>query len=191
MFRMRHLILADLNLIIKLLQVNVNYNYFSFACLIFQQIHGTTMGATFSPTIANIFMSVTLNRFLRTQPVTPILLARYVDDIFLLWPEKETIDNFLSDLNKFHPNLKFTHSRSKTTINFLDLTIYKGPHFLSNWKLDIKIYQKPQNLYQYLEYTSVHPVSVFKSIITGECKRYLRSNTRPETFAATVAMFKK
>lgn len=108
-------------------------------------------------------MSIMLNRLLRTQPVRPILLARYVDDIFLLWLEKETIDNFLSDLNRFHPNLKFKHSCSKTTINFLDLTIYKGPHFLSNRKLDIKTYQKPQNLYQYLEYSSVHPVSEFKS----------------------------
>ena len=191
MFKKRHLILADPNLVIQLLQTNMNYNYFSFASLYFQQIHGTAMGAAFSPTIANIFMSVTLNKFLRTQSTKPILLARYVDDILLLWPEKETIDAFLSDLNSFHPNLTFTHSLSESTIDFLDLTIYKGPHFLNTQKLDIKTFQKPQNLYQYLEYTSIHPKSVFRSIIIGECKRYLRSNTRPETFAAVITMFKK
>ena len=182
MFKKRHLLLADPYLIIQLLQTNINYNYFAFASLYFQQIHGTAMGAAFSPTVANIFMSVTLSRFLRTQPIQPILLARYIDDLFILWPERETVDAFLSELNSFHPNLKFTHVQSESTIDFLDLTIYKGPHFPNTNKL---------NLYQYLEYTSTHPKSVFKSIIIGECKRYLRSNTRPETYEAVITTFKK
>ena len=53
----RHLLLFDPNLIIRLLHINVNHNYFEFATLIFQQITGTAMGTAFSPTIANIFMS--------------------------------------------------------------------------------------------------------------------------------------
>lgn len=191
MYKRRHLVLMDPNLIIQLLQVNVNYNYFSFAGLCFQQTHGTAMGAAFSPTIANIFLSVTLSRFLQTQETKPVLLTRYIDDIFVIWPKKETINNFLSELSKFHPNLIFTHACSESTIDFLDLTIYKGPHFPATQILDIKTFQKPQNLYQYLEYTSAHPKHVFKSIIIGECKRYLRSNTRPETYAAIVTSFKK
>ena len=149
------------------------------------------MGAAFSPTIANIFMSVTLHRFLKSQQTKPILLSRYVDDIFMIWPKKETIHTFLSELNNFHPNLRFTRTLSETTTDFLDLTIYKGPHFPVTQKLDIKTFQKPQNLYQYLEYTSTHPQNVFKAIIVGECKRYLRSNTRPETYAAVVTTFKE
>lgn len=39
---------------------SVNYNYFEFSSFIFQHTTGTAMGAAFSPTIANIFMSVTL-----------------------------------------------------------------------------------------------------------------------------------
>ena len=138
MLKQRHLILADPNLIIQTLQVNVNYNYFSFAGLFFQQTHGTAMGAAFSPTIANIFMSVTLHRFLKSQQTKPILLSRYVDDMFMIWPKKETIHTFLSELNNFHPNLRFTHTLSETTTDFLDLTIYKGPHFPLTQKLDIK-----------------------------------------------------
>ena len=180
MYKRRHLVLMDPNLIIQLLQVNVNYNYFSYAGLCFQQTHGTAMGAAFSPTIANIFLSVTLSRFLQTQETKPVLLTRYIDDIFVIWPKKETIHNFLSELNKFHPNLDFTHACSEATIDFLDLTIYKGPHFPATQILDIKTFQKPQNLYQYLEFTSAHPKHVFKSIIIGECKRYLRSNTHDQ-----------
>ena len=108
---------------------HINYNSFCFAGLFLQQTNGTAMGAPFSPTIANIFMSITLNRFLQTQQTQPILLARYIDDIFMIWPHKGTIGNFLQELNDFHPNLKFTHSSSDTATDFLNLTIYQGVDF--------------------------------------------------------------
>ena len=53
----RHLLLLNPNLLIRLLHVNVNYNYFNFGMLSFQQIQGTAMGAAFSPTIANIHVN--------------------------------------------------------------------------------------------------------------------------------------
>ena len=56
----RHLLMMDPNLIIRLLHLCVNFNYFQFANIFFQQIQGTAMGAAFSPTVANIFMSVVL-----------------------------------------------------------------------------------------------------------------------------------
>ena len=191
MIRKRHLILTNPNLIIRLLHVNVNYNYFEFAGLIFQQTHGTAMGAAFSPTMANIFLSVTLKNFLQTQPTKPLLLARYIDDIFIIWPNENTLDQFILSLNSYHPNLKYTHVSSKLSVNFLDLTIYKGPNFSSSHKLDVTTYQKPQNLYQYLDFSSAHPKHVFKSLVLGECIRYVRSNTRLETFVATTKLFQK
>ena len=139
------------------------------------------MDAAFSPTIANIFMSVTLRRFLQTQKIQPLLLARYIDDILVLWPDHDSIQRFLSDL--LHPDLKFTHTVSDSSIDFLDITIYKGPNFQAANKLDIKTFQKPHNLYQYLEYTAAHPKNVFTSIILGECTRYLRTDTRIERYS--------
>ena len=102
MQKKRHLLRINLNLIIRLLHVFVNYNYFQFSNIFFQQTHGT---AAFSPTIANIFMSVKLKKFPTTQPDQTLLLARYIDDIFI---NEETLDQFLIALNQFHPNLKFT-----------------------------------------------------------------------------------
>lgn len=191
MQKQRHLLILDPNLIIRLLHLCVNYNYFQFANLFFQQIQGTAMGAAFSPTIANIFMSVILRNFLNTQQQQPLLLVRYIDDIFVIWENPETLDQFLLALNQFHPKLQFTHSSSKQSADFLDLTIYKGPEFHRTFILDLKTYQKPQNLYQYLEYSSAHPRNVYKSIIYGECTRYLRNSTRPETYIATVKKFEK
>ena len=77
---------------------------------------------------------------------------------------------------------------SKSSISFLDLTIYKGPDFHTTHQFDLKTFQKPQNLYQYLEYKSAHPRNIYCSIILGECTRYL---TRPETYIATTKTFQK
>ena len=158
----RELILFDPNLVIKLLHININYNYFNFAGITFQQTRGTAMGAAFSPTIANIFLSVTLKKFMQTQHTTPIFLARYIDDIFMVWPGDQDLHQFMNALNSFHPTLRFTYEYSTSSINYLDVTIYKGERFNTTQLLDVKTYQKPQNLYQYLHYTSSHPQSVFK-----------------------------
>ncbi len=187
----RHLLLFDPNLVIQLLHTNINYNYFEFAQLNFQQIKGTAMGATFSPTIANIFMSVILRNFLRSQPFHPLQIVRYIDDIFMIWPNNtDRLNDFLSALNTFHPHLRFTHQQSPHTIDFLDLTIYKSFRFYFTNILDTRTFQKSQNLYQYLHYTSAHPNTVFKALILGECVRYVRTNTKRETYMAMIQEFK-
>ena len=187
----RHLLLFDPNLIIRLLHTNINHNYFDFASLIFQQVKGTAMGAAYSPTVANIYMSVIIRRFLRTQRTKPLLMVRYIDDIFMIWTDSETeLKEFLIDINQFNPALKYTHQYSPSTVDFLDLTIYKGPSFLITNILDTKTYQKPHNLYQYLHYSSSHQKAVFKSIITGELTRYVRTNTSEDNYEAIKHLFK-
>ncbi len=187
-----HLMLFDPNLITHLLHTNINYNYFEFGNLIFQQIAGTAMGAAFSPTIANIFMSVILSRFLRTQETQPLILLRYIDDIFMIWSDTtDTLQSFLTALNNFHPNLRFTHQHSSHSIDYLDLTIYKGQHFAFTNLLDTKTFQKRQNLYQYLHYTSNHSTAIHKALIHGECIRYARTNTTQEHYTALTLLFKQ
>ena len=134
------------------------------------------MGAAFSLSIANIFMSVTLNR---TQQHRPLLLKRYIDDILIIWTNpQDDLVQFLDDLNNFHPSLKYTYEYSTDSTNFLDLTIYKGPHLQRTQRLDTQTYQKPQNLYQYLHYTSYHQKSVHKAIILGVYKIHQNQHNR-------------
>ena len=150
------------------------------------------MGAVFLPTIANIFMSTILRDFLHTQKTVPLLVTRYIDDIFIIWTEStQELTSFLADLNSFHPNLHFTHQNSTSSIDFLDLTIYKGTAFHFTNILDTKTFQKPLNLYQYLHFSSNHPRNILKAIIKGKCIRYARTNTTYETYAATVFSFKQ
>ena len=192
MFSHRHLLLFDPNLIIQLLYTGINFNYFEFASAIFQQIKGTAMGAAFSPTIANIYMSVTIRRFLRTQTKQPLLLSRYIDDIFLIWTEsEEDLKQFLADLNSFNPAIQYTFFQSQSSVDFLDLTIYKGHLFPFTNNLDTKTFQKAQNLYQYLHYSSCHQPAVYKSIISGELVRYARTNTSEANYEVMKAQFKQ
>ncbi len=184
------LLTFDPNLIMQLLNINMHNNYFEFGNFHFHQSTGIAMGAAFSPTIANIFMSALLREFLKTTKEHPILITRYIDDIFLIWPKMYNLNNFISAINRFHPNIKFTTESSDTSINFLDLTIFKGTQFTNHEILDIKTFQKQGNLYQYLHFTSNHPRSTFQSIIIGECIRYARSNTNEHNYHHFVTLLK-
>ena len=179
----QHLLIIDPNFIIQLLAYNMRNNFFEFANQTFHQTTGIAMGAAFSPTVANIYMSILLKNFLHTTNQKPLLLKRYIDDIFLIWPpENQDFTTFVESLNSYHPNIKFTATSSSTSINFLDLTIYKGQLLTINDLLDIKTFQKENNLYQYLYFSSNHPKSTFKSIIIGECTRYVRTNTEETNY---------
>ena len=149
------------------------------------------MGAPFSPTVANIYMSVAVRRFLRTQTKRPLLLSRYFD-IFLIWTDtKEDLNQFLTDINSFNPALRYTHHYLSSFVDFLDLTIYKSPLFPFTNILNTKTFQKPHNLYQYLRYTSCHQKAVYKSIISGELVRYVRTNTSEVNYEVMGNLFKK
>ena len=88
MYKHPHFLTFNPNFIISLLHLNMNNNYFTFADFTFQQIQGTAMGAAFSPTVANIYMSTILDRFLKTQKTQPLLLKQYIDDISSYGPTR-------------------------------------------------------------------------------------------------------
>ena len=51
-------------------------------------------------------------------------LFRYGDNVFCVWSGSTTaLQTFLSQLNKYHDNIKFTVELGTNKINFLDLTI--------------------------------------------------------------------
>ena len=56
----------------------------------------------------------------------------------MIWPATKVLINFTSTLNKMHEKLQFTVTQSDASINFLDLTIFKGNRFLNTATLDIK-----------------------------------------------------
>ena len=138
-----HLIPIPTGTMKDLLKIVLTQNYFQFSHEMFHQIQGTAMGTKMAPAYANIFMAELENKLLCNYPIQPIVWKRYIDDVFCIWPgNKEDLDKFIRYLNRSHPSIKFTYECSNHTVDFLDLTIFKGERYKHNYTLDIKPFFK-------------------------------------------------
>ena len=80
-----------------------------------------------------------------------------------------SLEKFLEDLNKFHPNLKFTFEKSKEKINFLDAVIK-----IKEGRVITDLYCKPMDGHQYLHYDPCHADHIKRSIIFSQTLRLKR-----------------
>ena len=149
----------------------------------YHQIQGTAMGTKMAPSYANIFMAELEEKLLANYPISPLLWKRYIDDILCIWPGPPMeLEHFMEYLNLAHHTIKFTHESSSQSVDFLDLTIYKGQRYATSLILDIKPFFKATNKFQYLEYNSAHPKGTFASLAKGELTRLLRACSNEETY---------
>ena len=85
------------------------------------------MGTPMVPSYANIFIAALETKMLLNAPngFIPLEWIRYIDDIFAVWPHGlESLMEFLSHINHFHPTIKFGYEYSDKSVHFLDTTIY-------------------------------------------------------------------
>ena len=149
------------------------------------------MGTKMVSSYANIFMHYLEQKFLDLEPIKPFLCKRYIDAIFAVWTASETqLDVFLKKLNTFHKTIKFTWEINNTSVNFLDITIYKGTRFATLNKLDYKTYFKPTNTFQYLRHHSSHTKATKNTVIIRETKRFQRTNSDTENYSHTITQLK-
>ena len=159
-----------------LLKIVLAKNYFQFADGMYHQIQGTAMGTKMAPAYANLFMAQLEEKLLENYSTKPILWKRYIDDVLCLWPgSPNDLKIFIDYLNRAHPTIKFTYECSNASVDFLDLTIYKGDRYKTTHHLDIKPFFKTTNKFQYFSYSSAHPRMTFSSLIKGESTRLLRA----------------
>ena len=89
---------------------------------------------------------------LRKTEFKPYLWWRNIDDIFFLWEHgEEKLKPFLDNINKMHPTINFTADWSKTSINFLDVTVS-----ITKGIIETDLYVKPTDSHQYLLLSSCH-----------------------------------
>ena len=131
----------------------LKHNHFKFNGTMYRQKQGVAVGTKCVPTSANLFMASQEQEFLSVlQKGTPIpmLWIRYIDDIFVIWPDTEpTFLDFFYLLNSDHPNIRYTHDLSTSSIAFLDRTVRKGQRFSESVILDIAPHLKPNFHYQF------------------------------------------
>ena len=145
-------------------------NYFEFNGIVKQKISGTAIGTKFAPTYACIFMDKIATDFLNTEEYLLLIWYQYTDDIFFIWTHgEEKLIFFLDNLNKYHPNINFTHESNKKCVNFLDFAV----SLLDN-EVSTDLYIKPTDWHQYLHYSSSHPDHTKKSIVYSQALRLNR-----------------
>jgi hypothetical protein len=127
------------------------------------------MGKRFAPAYANI----------------------YIDDIWGIWTNsEEEFQEFTQTLNSHHPSINIKPLTSSTTMDFLDVTIFKGPEFNTTGQLDTKGFFKPTDSHALLNYSSFHPKHTFGGITKSQFIRFGRICSRPEDCtSATQTLF--
>lgn len=117
----------------------------------------------------------------------PLYYYRFLDDIWGVWQHSEQdFEVFLKTLNDHNASIKLKSTINKTSIDFLDTTTFKGPNFLNDHKLDIKVFFKPTDTHALLFKTSFHPKHTFAGIIKSQLLRFHRICTQQTDFGAAV-----
>ena len=138
------------------------------------------MGTICASAYANIFMAHLELKY--TYPYIrdkTKMFLRFMDDLFMIWTgsEQELLD-FMSDLNKKHPSIKFEFKYSQTKIEFLDVLIYKD----HNNMLQTTIYRKQTDRQNYLDARSEHPKLLKDSIPYSQALRIKRICSSQQEF---------
>jgi hypothetical protein len=112
------------------------------------------MGSPLFPVLCNLYLEDLESRALSSFTPKPSLFVRYVDDIFIIWPEDiSPLEELLAHFNSFYATTKFTVEREKdASIPFLDVKVTR-----KNGKVTTEVYRKPTDTGLYLQYDSNHP----------------------------------
>lgn len=158
----------QLELTLKLLDISLNSNDFIFNDKIYLQTNGTAMGKAYSPTLANIYLD-SLDR-LATQNIKVVFYGRYIDDIFIIFNgSSDELKSLERTLNSFIPQIKLTFESSRTSVNFLDINVFRTEE---DAMLRYKVYFKPTSNLNLLHHNSNHPKHTFSGIVKSQFIRY-------------------
>ena len=111
--------------LLRLAELVLTLNCFSFGGNYYKQTNGVAMGTKMGPSYANLFVGFIEHQFFsQYHGPKPQLYGRYIDDcIGATSSTKEKLTQFITAVNSFHPALKYTWEISDTSLAFLDLKI--------------------------------------------------------------------
>jgi len=101
---------------------------FQFKGRFCRQVDGVAMGSPIAPLMADVCMNYVIDQALAATPpeCRPDLLCRYVDDLFLLFPNEDSLNRFFTNINSVHRNIVLTKElETNNCLHFLDVSIEK------------------------------------------------------------------
>ena len=156
---------------IKLIELCVTNNIFSFNNSFYKQKFGCSMGSPLSPVISNLYMEYFESVIINDIKPEGMIWLRYVDDIFATWNSAwGDFDHFFNLLNNRVPSIKFKVEWEKDNrIPFLDVLIIRSP---TGYKF--AVYRKPTFSISYIHFFSYHDYSIKVSLASNLFLRALR-----------------
>ena len=108
--------------LLRLAEIVLTLNCFSFADNYCKQINDVAMGTKMGPSYANRFVGYIEHQlFNQYNGPKPELYSRYIDDcIGATSSTREELNQFITAVNSFHPALKYTWEISDTSVAFLE-----------------------------------------------------------------------
>ena len=114
----------------------------------------------------------------------PLIWLRFIDDILVvLESDIREMNNLVSQCNSRMSAIQYYSEVSNISIDFLDITIFMGPRYNRDGRLDIKPYSKAIDPHSYFHYPSAHHSSIKRGVIRAEFIRTLRRSSSPEIYA--------
>ena len=169
------------SVLVRLAELVLTLNNFSFDGEHYQQINGVAMGTKMGPNYANLFVGFVEKQIFEqyTNPI-PDYLGRYIDDCLgTASCSRVELERFINFVNTFHPALQFTWEISETSVSFLDILVSINGNLLST-----SVFYKPTDSHSYLLFSSSHPNHTKRSIPFSQFLRLRRICSEDEDFQA-------
>ena len=147
--------------LLRLAELVLTLNCFSFADSYFKQINGVAMGTKMGPSYANLFVGYVEHKFFNQyNSPKPELYHCYIDDCNgATSSSREDLNQFITAVNSFHPALKYTWEIFDTSLAFLDIKVS-----IEGNGLYTSVHYKLTDSHSYLLHSSSHPSHVKNSI---------------------------
>ena len=140
--------------LLRLAELVLTLNRFSFGDNYYKQINGVAMGTKMGPSYANLFVGFTENKFFSNcHGPKPDLYKHYIDDcVGATSSSREELNQFINSVNSFHPALKYTWEISANSLAFLNIKLC-----LNDNGLFTSVHYKPTDSHKYLLHSSSPP----------------------------------
>ena len=146
----RHTQEPSTTVLVRLAELVLTLNNFSFDGEHYQQISGVAMGTKMGPNYANLFVGFVEKQIFEqyTGPL-PDYFGRYIDDCL---GSRVELEEFINFVNEFHPALQFTWEISETSVSFLDILVS-----INGNRHTTSVLYKPTDSHSYLLFSSFQP----------------------------------
>ena len=129
------------------------------------------MGTRMAPPNAILFMGRVGAKIMEQFPQSILFYKRFIDDILKIFHGSvDEFDKVFFFINNMHPTINFTFNQFSSSINFIDVKIYKD----KNGGIQTTTHRKSTDTMSLFHYDSNHSDHLKNSIIYSQALRYNR-----------------